>query len=76
MGLQEPRAQVSRGTVPDMTRAEYNRDLLEQDERMYGVAFVEVMGRRVDPEKVFKSVANTYVDYQGRNVSLWKSETA
>jgi hypothetical protein len=55
---------------------ERNRDLLLQDEREYGVAFTDWQGERVDPNCVFKSVANTYTDSQGRAVKLWKSESA
>ena len=53
---------------------EYERDLLEQDEAAFGVAFVDAAGGRVEPEKVFKSEAGTYADYSGRPVRLWKSE--
>jgi hypothetical protein len=53
---------------------ERNRDQLLQDEAQYGVAFVDGAGYRVDPEQVFKSVVNTYKDWQGRPVTLWHSE--
>lgn len=53
---------------------ERERDLLTQDEAACGVAFVDVEGNRVEPEKVFKSEAGTYADYSGRPVRLWKSE--
>lgn len=74
MGLPDPLSEAPLGTVAVMTD-ERNRYLLEQDERECGLAFVDETGQRVDPTKVFKSVANTYVDYQGFGVSLWKSET-
>lgn len=53
---------------------ERRREDLELDEARYGVAFVGVEGIRVHPEKVFKSVAGTYADYDGNPVRLWKSE--
>ena len=75
MGLAEHNRESNLvGTV--LMTPERNRDLLEQDERECGLAFVDRWGQRVDPTKVFKSVANTYVDHAGRPVSLWKSETA
>lgn len=54
--------------------AKVKRERLERDEAQYGVAFVNPRGVRVDPEKVFKSVAGTYADYHGNPVQLWKSE--
>lgn len=51
-------------------------DELLTDERVHGVAFVDWRHQRVDPEKVFRSVANTYVKFDGTPVRLWKSETS
>lgn len=52
------------------------QDELLVDERVHGIAFTDAHGERVDPEQVFKSVANTYVMYNGTPVRLWKSENA
>lgn len=59
----------------DKIQAELRRDVLLMDECVYGIAFVDEHSERVAPERVFKSVANTYTDDKGRPVRLWKSET-
>ena len=62
------------GVDVDQIQEELRRDQLLMDERTCGIAFVDVIGERVAPERVFKSVANTYTDDKGRSVRLWKSE--
>lgn len=49
-------------------------DQLEADEALYGAAFVDSEGERVEPEKVFKNQAGSFTDYNGNPVRLWKSE--